>query len=81
MPQDESHVSVGGLLALGYGRLQILRKEARSANYMEDKLTKIGSKWPKEKKIRSEVRESNLLAKEIKKYRSIRKMDRGKLIK
>jgi hypothetical protein len=50
-------------------------------NCAEDNLTKIGSKWPKEKKIRSEVREINLLAKEIKKDRSIRKMDRGKLSK
>jgi hypothetical protein len=59
VPQDESHVSVGGLLALGYGSLQRLRKEARSENCMEDKLTEIGSKWPKEQKRWSEVRESN----------------------
>jgi hypothetical protein len=44
VPRDESHVSVGGLLALGYGRLRRLRKEVQSANCAEDKLTEIGSK-------------------------------------
>jgi hypothetical protein len=50
-------------------------------NSAEDKLTEIGSKWPKEKKIRSEVRESKSLDREIEEDRSVRKMDRGQLSK
>jgi hypothetical protein len=44
---------------------------------MENKLSEIGSKWPKEKKRRSEVRESKSLDGEIKEDRSARKMDHG----
>jgi hypothetical protein len=50
-------------------------------NCAEDKLTEIGSKWPKEKKRRSEVRESKSLDGEIEEDRSTRKMDRGQLSK
>jgi hypothetical protein len=46
-------------------------------NCVEDKLTEIGLKWPKEKKIRSEVRERKSLDGEIEEDRSSRKMDRG----
>jgi len=77
---NESHVRVGVLLALGYGRLWRLRKEAWSANCEEDKLIEIGSKWPKEQK-RSEVRESKSLDGEIEEDKSARNMDHGKLSK
>ena len=46
-------------------------------NYAEDKLTEIGSKWPKEQKRQSEVREINLLDGEIEEDISARKMDHG----
>jgi hypothetical protein len=48
---------------------------------VEDKLTEIGSKWPKEKKRRSEVRESKSLDEEIEEDISTRKMDHGQLSK
>jgi hypothetical protein len=58
-----------------------IKEEARSANCTDDKLTKIGSKWPKEKKRRSEVRERKSLDEEIKDDRLARKRDRGQLSK
>jgi hypothetical protein len=76
VPRDESHVSVGGMLSFGYGRLRRLRKEVQSANFTEDKLTEIGSKWPKEQKRRSEVTESKSLDGDIKEDRSARNMYR-----
>jgi hypothetical protein len=74
-------VSVGDLLALGYGRLRRLRKEARSENCTENTLTEVGSKWKKEKKRWSKVRERKLLDGEIEEDRSTRKMDHGQLSK
>jgi hypothetical protein len=50
-------------------------------NYVEDKLTEIGSKWPKEKKRRREVRERKSLDREIKEDRSTMNMDHGQLHK
>ena len=44
MPRDESQVSVGGLLALGYGNKRISRKKRENVNYTEDTETFIGSK-------------------------------------
>jgi hypothetical protein len=52
------------LLALGYGlRKKENKKEAkrRSTNYVEGTLTENGSKWSKNKKRRSEVREIKYL--------------------
>ena len=36
MPQDKSQVSVGGLLALGYGRKKRSRKKRKNENFAED---------------------------------------------
>jgi hypothetical protein len=44
VPQDESQVSVAGLLASGYGSKQRLRKKIWNVNYVEDTVTDIGSK-------------------------------------
>jgi hypothetical protein len=44
-------------------------------------LTENGSKWPKEKKRRSKVRENKSLDEKIEENRSARKMDRGQLSK
>jgi hypothetical protein len=44
-------------------------------------LTEIGSKWPKEQKRRSKVRERKSLDREIEEDGSTRKMDLGKLSK
>jgi len=70
-----------GLLALGYGRLRRLRKEVESENCVEYKLTEIGSKWPKEQKRWSEVRETKSLDGERKEDKSTRNMDHGQLNK
>jgi hypothetical protein len=50
-------------------------------NYVEDKLIEIRSKWPKEKKRQSEVRESKQLDEDIKEDKSVRKRDCGQLNK
>ena len=58
MTRDESHVSVGGLLALGYEVRKKSRKKERkiqSANCTEGTLTDIGSKWKKKQKRRNGV--------------------------
>jgi hypothetical protein len=87
MPRNESHVSVRGLLSLGYGRNQIFRKkvkiqeERRSMNYVEGTMTDIGLKWPKKWKRRSKVMEKEFLNEKIKEDRSTRKMDHGQLNK
>jgi hypothetical protein len=81
VPWDESQVSVGGLLGLGYGlRKKSKRKEEkrRSTNCAEGTLTESGSKWPKEWK-RSEVRENESFNENIEEDRLARKMDRGQL--
>jgi hypothetical protein len=44
VPQDESQVSVGGLLALGYGSKRRVRQKKWNANYTENTLTDTGSK-------------------------------------
>jgi hypothetical protein len=44
VPQDESQVSFGGLLALGYGSKQILREKSQNVNCAEDTVTNTGSK-------------------------------------
>jgi hypothetical protein len=75
-------VSVGGLLALGYGlgnKVKKKEEKRRSVNCVEDAWIEIGSKWLKNKKIRSEARESYLLKEKIEDDRSTRKMDHGKL--
>jgi hypothetical protein len=69
------------VLALGYGRLRRIRKETRSMNCVENTLTEIGSKWPKKKKRRREVRESESLNEKTEEDISTRKMDRGQLSK
>jgi hypothetical protein len=81
VPRDESHVSVGGLLALGYGRKRILQKKRRNTNYAEGRLTDIRSKWLKKQKRWSEVRERKSLDEEIEEERLVRKVDRGQLNK
>jgi hypothetical protein len=48
---------------------------------VERTLTDIGSKWPKKKKRRREVRESELLNEKTAEDRSTRKMDHGKINK
>ena len=50
-------------------------------NCTEGTLTKIGSKWSKKKKRRSEVRENESLNENIEEDRSTRKMDNGQLNK
>jgi hypothetical protein len=50
-------------------------------NYAEYIVTDNGSKWEKEKKIWSEVRESKLLDEEIEEEKSTRKIDHGQLNK
>jgi hypothetical protein len=81
VPRDESHVIFRGLLALGYGRKQRLRKEAQSMNYTESTLTDIGSKWEKKHKRRSKVRESDPLNEKTEEDISTENMDHGKLNK
>jgi hypothetical protein len=44
VPRDESQVSVGGFLALGYGSTQISRKKKENSNFTEDTMTVTGSK-------------------------------------
>ena len=44
VPQDESQVSVGGLLALGYVRKRISRNKRENVNFVEDIVIVIGSK-------------------------------------
>jgi hypothetical protein len=44
VPRDESQVSVGGLLALGYESKQISRKKRKNENCVEDTVTVTGSK-------------------------------------
>jgi hypothetical protein len=48
---------------------------------VKGRLTEIRSKWLKNKKRWSEVREINLLDKDIEEYRSTRKVDHGQLNK
>jgi hypothetical protein len=48
---------------------------------MENKLTKIGSKWPKTQRRRSEVRENESLNEKIEEDISTSNMDRGQLNK
>ena len=48
---------------------------------VEGTWTEDGSKWPKEHKRRSEVRENEFLNEKIKEYISAKKMDRRKLSK
>jgi hypothetical protein len=50
-------------------------------NCVENKLIEIGSKWPKEKKRQSEVRESKPLDGEIEEGRLKRNMDHGRIRK
>jgi hypothetical protein len=48
---DESQVSVGGLLALGYGlwsKGENKEEERQVTNYAEGEATEIGAKWAKE---------------------------------
>jgi hypothetical protein len=42
--RDESEVSVGGLLSLGYGRKRRLMKKRKNVNCAEDTVTITGSK-------------------------------------
>ena len=44
MPWDESQVSVGGLLALGYGRKRRTRKKREKVNFLEETMTVTGLK-------------------------------------
>jgi hypothetical protein len=44
VPRDESQVSVGGLLALGYGSKRRSRKKKENVNFAEDTVTVTGSK-------------------------------------
>jgi hypothetical protein len=44
LPQDESQVSDGGLLALRYGSKQRVKQKRWNGNYVEDTMTDIGSK-------------------------------------
>jgi hypothetical protein len=44
VPQDESQVSVGGMLALGYGSMKRSRKKRENVNCTKDIVTVIGSK-------------------------------------
>jgi hypothetical protein len=81
VPLDESQVSVGGLLSLGYGSKQRSRKKRQNVNYVEDTVTVTGSKRAKDQKIWSEVRERKSLDKEIEDDISARKKDRGQLSK
>jgi hypothetical protein len=73
--RDESQVSIGGLLALGYGRTRRSRKKRSNMNYVGDTVTVTGMKQAKEKKIWSEVWKIKPLDEEIKDEKSTRKMD------
>jgi hypothetical protein len=74
-------VSVGGLLALDYGRLQVLRKEEQSMNCAERTLIEIGLKSLKKQKRRKKVRESKSLNEKTEEDKSTRNMDHGQLNK
>jgi hypothetical protein len=50
-------------------------------NYTEGTLIEIGSKWSKNKKRRSKVRENESLNEKIEEDRSSRNMDRGQINK
>jgi hypothetical protein len=72
------------MLGLGYGlRKKSKKKEEkrRSTNCVEGTLTENGSKWPKERKRRSEVRENESLNENIEEYISKRKINHGQLSK
>jgi hypothetical protein len=82
--RDESHVSVGGMLALG----QVLRKkskikeeERQSMKCVEGTQTKEGSKWLKKHKRRNEVRERNSLKEKIKEDKETKRIGRGQFNK
>jgi hypothetical protein len=81
VPRDESQVSVGGLLALGYGRKRRLRHKRKNANCAEDTMNVTRSKQEKEQKRWSKVKGRNLLDEDIEDGRSARKTDHGKLNK
>jgi hypothetical protein len=82
--QDESHVSVGGLLALGYvlrKKAKIKEEERQSMKCVEDTQTEEGSKWLKKQKRRNEVKKNKPLKEKIKEDKATKNMDRGKLNK
>jgi hypothetical protein len=58
-------VSVGGLLALGYGSKKITRKKRRNADFAKEIVTVTRSKCAKEKERWREVRERKMLDEEI----------------
>jgi hypothetical protein len=81
---DESHVSVGGLLALGHvlkKKSKIKEEERQILKCSEDTQTKEGSKWLKKHKIRKEVKESKPLKEKIKEDKETKKIDHGKVSK
>ena len=67
MTWDESHVSVGGLLALGLvlrKKSKIKEEERRRMNYAGRTQIEEGSKWLKKKKRKKEVRENLVVGRE-----------------
>jgi hypothetical protein len=68
-------------LALGYGSKRRSKKKRKNANCAKDTMTVTGSKWAKEQKIWSEVRETKAWDVEVEDDRLERKMDHGKLSK
>jgi hypothetical protein len=67
--RDESHVSVGGMLALGHvlrKKENIKEEERQSMKCMKGTQTEEGSKWLKKHKRRNKVRKSKSLKENIK---------------
>jgi hypothetical protein len=82
--RDESHVSVGGLLALGHvlrKKEKIKEEERQSTKCVEGTQTEEGSKWLKKHKRRSKVRESKSLEEKIKEDKATKRIDHGQVSK
>jgi hypothetical protein len=82
--RDESHASVGGLLALGHvlrKKVKIKEEERKSMKCVKGTQTKKGSKWLKKHKIRNEVKEIKSLKEKIKEAKVAKRIDRGQVNK
>jgi hypothetical protein len=82
--RDESHVSVGSLLALCHvlrKKVKIKEEEIQSMKCAEGTQTKEGSKRLKKHKRKNEVKEDKLLKEKIKEDKEAKKIDRGQVSK
>jgi hypothetical protein len=82
--RDESHVSVGGMLALGHvlrKKEKIKEEERKSMKSTKGTQIEEGSKWLKKHKIRNKVKERKSLKEKIKEDKKKIYIDRGQVRK